>query len=72
VISDLSEYAVLAALPAHTLDTHVSAVTARQGLELSMVDGGRAAERAADLLDVPLASCLVVSGSFQRLRAAER
>jgi hypothetical protein len=42
VISDLSEYAVLAALPAHTLDTHVSAVTARQGIHLSMVDAGRA------------------------------
>jgi beta-phosphoglucomutase-like phosphatase (HAD superfamily) len=72
VISDLSEYAVLAALRAHTLDTHVSAVAARQGLDLSAVDAGCTAERAADLLGVPLASCLFVSGSFQRLRAAQR
>jgi beta-phosphoglucomutase-like phosphatase (HAD superfamily) len=72
VISDLSEYAVSAALRAHTLDTHVSAVAARQGLDLSAVDAGCTAERAADLLGVPLASCLVVSGSVQRLHAAQR
>jgi beta-phosphoglucomutase-like phosphatase (HAD superfamily) len=51
---------------------HVSAVAARQGLDLSAVDAGCTAERAAELLGVPLASCLVVSGSFGRLRAAQR
>jgi beta-phosphoglucomutase-like phosphatase (HAD superfamily) len=69
VISDLSEAAVLAALRAHTLSAHVGAVAARQGLDLSAVDAGRTAERAADLLGVPLSSCLVVSGSYVRLRA---
>ena len=72
VINDLSEYAVLAALRAHTLDTHISVVAARRGLDLSTVDAGCTAERAADLLGVPLAACLVVSGSVQRLHAAQR
>jgi beta-phosphoglucomutase-like phosphatase (HAD superfamily) len=64
VLSDLSEDAVLAALRAHTLARHVAAVAARQGLGLAAVDPGRAAERAADHLRVPLASCLVVTGSL--------
>ncbi|WP_426502825.1 hypothetical protein ACPPVO_34995 [Dactylosporangium sp. McL0621] len=72
VISDLSEYAVLAALRAHALDPHVDAVAARQGLDLSAFDAGHTAERATDLLGVPLAACLVVSGSSGRLRRAQR
>ncbi|WP_147252681.1 hypothetical protein [Micromonospora endolithica] len=72
VISDLSEDAVLATLRAHTLDRYVAAVAGRQGLDLPGIDAGCTAERAADLLGVPVASCLVVSGSFLRLYRARR
>ncbi|WP_173034634.1 hypothetical protein [Phytohabitans flavus] len=72
VISDLSEHAVLAAIRTHTLDTHINAVAARQGLDLSAVDAGNTAERATYLLGVPLASCLAVSGSVGRLRRVQR
>lgn len=72
VISDLSEDAVLATLRAHRLDKYVAVVAARQGLDLPGIDAGRTAQRAADLLGVPVASCLVVSGSFVRLYRAQR
>ncbi|MFG2039112.1 hypothetical protein [Dactylosporangium sp. NPDC048998] len=72
VISDLSEYAVLATIRARGLDTHVNAVAARQGLDLSAVDAGHTAERATDLLGVPHAACLVVSGSSGRLRRVQQ
>ena len=72
VISDLSEDAVWATLRAHMLDRYVAAVAARQGLDLPGVDAGCTAVRAADLLGVPVASCLVVCGSFLRLYQARR
>jgi beta-phosphoglucomutase-like phosphatase (HAD superfamily) len=71
VISDLSEDAVVAALRACALDAHIDAVAARRGLELSAFDAGYTAERAADLLGEPLGSCLVVSGRWARIRAAQ-
>ncbi|MFI6761989.1 hypothetical protein ACIBF5_22895 [Micromonospora sp. NPDC050417] len=72
VISDLSEYAVLAALRAHGLEAPVAAVAARQGLDLSAFDAASTAQRAALLLGVPLATCLIVSGQFRRLYATRQ
>ncbi|MEJ3750578.1 hypothetical protein WEI85_45890 [Actinomycetes bacterium KLBMP 9797] len=72
VISDLSEHAVLAALRAHVIASHVAAVAARQGLDLSAFDAGHTAQWTADLLRVPLDSCLFVSGCSTRLHAVRQ
>jgi beta-phosphoglucomutase-like phosphatase (HAD superfamily) len=71
VISGLSELAVLATVQARGGYGRVRAVAARQGLDLSTVEPANTIERAAELLDIPLASCLVVSGQRLRLRAAQ-
>jgi beta-phosphoglucomutase-like phosphatase (HAD superfamily) len=70
VISELSTSAVIDTLRAHSLIDQVDAVIARLGLDMSAVDAGPAAERAADILDAPLGRCAVVSGSVDRLRSA--
>jgi beta-phosphoglucomutase-like phosphatase (HAD superfamily) len=72
VISDLSESAVLATLQAHGMYRHIAAVAARQGLDLSALDAARTTERAADLLDVDVTDCLLVSGNAGALFAAHR
>ncbi|WP_157545245.1 HAD family hydrolase [Hamadaea tsunoensis] len=72
VISDLSESAVLATLQAHGMSGRIAAVAARQGLDLSACDASRTAERAAGLLGVGVANCLVVSGKAGVLTAAHR
>ncbi|PZG20748.1 hypothetical protein C1I95_08895 [Micromonospora craterilacus] len=72
VISDLSESAVLATLQGQGMNGHVAVVAARQGLDLSACDAARTAERAADLLGVGVANCLVVSGNAGVLFAAHR
>jgi beta-phosphoglucomutase-like phosphatase (HAD superfamily) len=71
VISDLSEPAVLAAIRGNGWDGQVAAVAARQGVDLSGADAGKATERAADLLGVPVSDCLMVSGDWRRLYAAQ-
>lgn len=72
VISDLSEVVVLAVLRAHGLDRHIAAVAARQGLDVSAYNAAHTAERAADMLDVTVTTCLLVSGSSQAMMAAHR
>jgi beta-phosphoglucomutase-like phosphatase (HAD superfamily) len=69
VVSDMCETAVLATLQAHGLNRAIAAVAGRQGLDLSTIDPARTAERAADLLGIPVNGCLLVSGNSRVLRA---
>jgi beta-phosphoglucomutase-like phosphatase (HAD superfamily) len=71
VISDLAEDAVVATVRSHQLDLHVNAISARQGFDLAAFDAGHTADRAADLLGVPISSCLFVGGRWARIRATQ-
>jgi hypothetical protein len=55
-------------LRAHGLSGAIAAVAGRQGLDLSIIDPARTAERATDLLGAPVNACLLVSGSCRVLR----
>ncbi len=70
VFSDLSEAAVLSAVRAHNLSGRITAVAARQGLDITAADARHTPQRAADLLGVDVSGCLAVSGSASVLRMA--
>lgn len=71
VISDLAEDAVTAVLRSHELVPHLDAISARRGVDLAAFNAGRAAERAADQLGVPIGSCLFVGTNYPRISAAQ-